>query len=119
MLKENTQTHLLTLLLNGLKFLKPPAFTYLICPLQFLKNGKQEMEGSNPIYKGSKPIGPGVQGVLSWMKWLPILITKIKRKCKMYLADNLRTGSAINPSSWNVELLAQLKINALKLDSFP
>lgn len=77
-------------LLNG--FFKtnisfPPAFTHLICPLQFLKNGKQEVEGSNPIYKGSKPIGPGAQGVLSRIKWLPILM-KIKRKCKMYLADN-------------------------------
>lgn len=33
----------------------------------------------------------------------------------MYLADILQTGSAINPSSWNVELLAQLKIN----EAFP
>lgn len=37
----------------------------------------------------------------------------------MYLADNLQTGYAINPSSWNVEIFAQLKINALKLESFP
>lgn len=44
----------------------PPALTHLICSLQFLKHGKQEVEGSTSIYGGA--IGPEVQGGLSRMK---------------------------------------------------
>lgn len=32
----------------------PPALTHLICSLQFLKHGKQEVEGSTSIYGGGQ-----------------------------------------------------------------